>query len=302
MQLQKTERRADILVAGANGALGRTLIELLGPERAVAGTRHENWAVGPFEHVSLANDDATNAIEWQRFRVVINVAGRVRGNMPELLDANVRFPVELALAARAGNVTKFVQVSSFSIYGLANFIDANTPELPTSEYGRTKAEGDRQLASLATSSFQIASLRLPFLFDLQHPALFDQLFRLIKILPVLPVSSEPTRRSMISYADASRTLMAIGQNARSGILHSAAPRLFDFALLTKLLSEEAEFRLRTFPLPSVLVNMARLAVPGIHRRIFQSSVLCADLNIANEIAEIDGLELPIRGLIRNYFS
>ena len=301
MQLLKTERRADILVTGANGALGRTLIEMLGPERAVAGTRYQNWAAGLFQHVSLANDEAIKAIDWQRFRVVINVAGRVRGKMPELLDANVKFPVQLALAARAGNVTKFVQVSSFSVYGLADFIDANTPESPISEYGLTKAEGDRHLTALATNSFHVGMVRLPFLFDVQHPALFDQLFRLMKILPMLPVSSEPTKRSMISYADAARTLVAVGHNAHSGVLHSAAPRLFDFALLAKLLSEEAQFRLRTVPLPDIFVNMTRRAAPAIHRRIFQSSVLCPALNMANDVAEMDGIESPLRGLVRSYF-
>ena len=301
MQLRRPRAKPDILVTGANGALGQKLITLLGPERAVAGTRHENWDAGPFEHVSLVNDSALNEIDWQRFRVVINTAVKVRGSLQELTDANVFFPTRLARAARTGNVTKFVQLSSFAVYGVAEFVDDHTPELPASDYGHTKAEGDRQLTALATKSFQVALVRFPFLFDAQHPAFFNHLFRLIKILPVLPVSPIPTRRSMITYTDAARTLISVSESPCSGILHSAAPRLFDFELLTNMLRDEAKLRLRTVSLPNVVVDMVRLTAPAIHRRIFQSSALCPDLNIATGITDIEGIEKSLRELVCNYF-
>lgn len=301
MQLRSPKAKPDIMVAGANGVLGQKLLELLGPERAVAGTRRENWNAGPFEHVSLVNDAALNEIDWRRFRVVINVADRVRGSLPELTDANVIFPVKLARAARTGNVLKFVQVSSFAVYGAPEFIGADTPELPATAYGRTKAKGDRQLTALATKSFEVASVRFPFLFDLQHPAFFAQLFRLIKFMPVLPVSPIPTRRSMITYTDAARTLISVAESRYSGILHSAAPRLFDFELLTKMLLDEAEFRLRSVPLPNVLVDLVKRTAPAIHRRIFQSSILCPDINIANDVIRIEGIESSLGQLVRNYF-
>ena len=301
MQRRRPKVRPDILVAGANGVLGQKLIALLGPERAAAGTRHKDWNAGPFEHVSLLNDAALNEIHWQRFRVVINAAVRVRGSLQELTDANVIFPVKLARAARTGNVMKFIQFGSFAVYGFPEFIDIHTPELPASYYGRTKAEGDRQLTALSTKSFEVASVRFPFLFDAQHPALFAQLFRLIKFLPVLPVSSGPTERSMITYTDAARTLIFVAESAHSGILHSAAPRLFDFELLTKMLRDEAKLRLRTVPLPNVIVDMVRLTAPTIHRRIFQSSVLCPDFNIATNNTELEGIVTSLQQVVRNYF-
>lgn len=301
MPLQERTQTADILVTGANGALGRTLMELLGPNAAVAGTRRQNWGMDSFQKVLLADGDSIKALDWGKFRTVVNVAGRVHGDKKELEDANIHFPVNLALAARAGNVTQFVQVSSFSVYGLANHIDSNTRESPISDYGYTKAEGDRQLQALANESFRVTSLRLPFLFDADRPALFRPLFQAVKILPFLPIASEQTKRSMISYTDAAVALKAIVNGSRFGICHAAAPTVFDFAMLARLLLDEAGLRLRTVRLPNSMVGMIRIGAPAIHRRLFQSNVLSASLNIANEISEITDIEKPLRELVRKHF-
>ncbi len=291
-----------ILVVGANGVLGQTLIKFLGPAVAVAGTRRQDWGDDVFDHISLANDEHIKAIDWQNFCAVINVAGRVHGNTSELLDANVTFPTKLALAARAGNVVRFVQVSSFAVYGYAEYIDDKTPEAPASDYGHTKAEGDRQLHALATDTFSVASLRLPFLFDADRPALFRQLFNAIKMLPYFPVTASPTMRSMISYTDAALTLKSLVVKRGSGIYHAAAPTLFTFALLGRLLLEESNFRFRTVQLPRVVMNAIKIGAPAIHRRLFLSNVLNPAFNIVSDVADIHDIEAPLRSLVRKRFG
>ena len=290
-----------ILVAGANGALGQTLIGLLGPDIAVAGTRQQCWDNALFDHVSLANDEAIKAIDWQKFRAVVNVAGLVHGNVDELTDANVSFPMKLARSARKGNLKQFVQVSSFAVYGFAEYIDDTTREAPANDYGRTKAEGDRQLHALAADGFLVASLRLPFLFDAERPALFRQLFNAIKMLPYFPVASQPMMRSMISYTDAALTLRSVVEHHRPGVFHAAALTLFDYSLLSRILFEESGVLLRTVPLPSAIEGTIKHLAPQLYRRVFQSSVLSPCLNVSNLTSELVDLEAPLRALVRKHF-
>lgn len=298
MPPQKITNMGKILVAGANGALGQTLIGLLGPDIAVAGTRQLNWDDALFDHVSLANDEAIKAIDWRKFRAIVNVAGRVHGNVDELTDANVRFPTKLARSGREGRVKQFVQVSSFAVYGSSEYIDDRTPEAPANDYGYTKAEGDRRLHALATNGFSVASLRLPFLFDAERPALFRQLFRAIGMMPYFPVASKSTRRSMISYSDAAKTLRMLVEGRCSGTFHAAAPTPFDFETLGRLLYDELGYNFRTMRLPNVITNAIKLGAPAVHRRLFESSVLDSQINIADSMPEIIDLELPLRALIR----
>lgn len=301
MQPQKKAPMGKILVVGANGALGQVLMGLLGPDVAVAGTRRENWGSGAFEHVSLKNNEAIENLDWQKFYAVVNVAGRVQGNMSELTDANVHFPITMALAARAANVKQFVQISSFAVYGFAEHIDENTPEAPASHYGLTKAEGDRQIHALADDKFSVASLRLPFLFDADRPALFRPLFNTIQMLPYFPVASRSMMRSMISYTDAALILRAIVDSRQSGIFHAAAPTTFNLNLLGSLLFEESRFQLRTIRLPDFVTSIIRITAPNIYRRLFKSNTLSSGINIAMDNADITDLEVPLRALVRRYF-
>jgi UDP-glucose 4-epimerase len=293
----KMANMGKILVAGANGALGKTLIGILGPNVAVAGTRRKNWDTPSFDHLYLSKDGAMKTIDGRKFRAVINVAGRVNGNIDELTDANVSFPTKLAKAAREGGVKQFIQVSSFAVYGTAEYIDDGTPEVPANDYGRTKAEGDRLLQALATDDFSVASVRLPFLFDAERPALFRPLFKAARLLPYFPVASQPTRRSMISYADAAKALHKLAECRRSGIFHAAAPTLFDFETFSRLLNEELGFKLRLVCLPDVITNALKLGAPEVHRRLFQSSVLNPQINMIAGTEEITDLETSLRALI-----
>ncbi len=298
---QKMANMGKILVAGANGALGQTLIGLLGPDVAVAGTRRQNWDDVLFDHVSLENDEAINAVDWRKFRAVINVVERVKGSIDQLTDAHVSFPVKLAQSAREGNLKQFVQVSSFAVYGFAEYIDDNTREAPTTPYGHTKAEGDRQLHALAADGFSIASLRLPFLFDVERPALFRPLLNAIRMLPYFPVASKPVKRSMITYYDAARAIRKLVESPRLGVFHAAAPTLFDFEMLDRLLYEELGVHMRTVRLPDAITSAIKFGAPPLHRRLFQSNVLDPRVNMSADIEEINDMEAALRSLIRNYF-
>lgn len=287
-----------ILVSGANGALGQSLLAVLGPDAASSGSRRPSWTDPIFDHVSLASEDDIDNIDWKQFGSVINVAGRVRGTKQQLYDANVTFPVKLAMSARKGNVKHFVQVSSFAVYGDVCYIEPGTPEVPSNDYGVTKLECDRRLLDLATTNFQVATLRLPFLFDSKHPGHFRSLLKAIRILPILPISPNASRRSIISYADASSILHFVAAHKLSGILHAADPEPFDYRLILKLFLEEKSIQLIPFVMPEIFLNTLRYIMPGMYRRFFKSSLLNPNINISMFIDHLEGVEKPLRKLVR----
>lgn len=289
-----------VLVVGANGALGAQVLNALGTERGVAVTRHDGTAPAGFDHVHLGEGGALPRSALSSASAIVNAAGRVNAAPQDLHDANVSLPLALARQARDAGVRKLVQVSSFSVYGACESIGADTPIAPETEYGRSKAEGDARLAELDAASLRIECIRLPFLFGVEQPGLIGPLLGAARRLPAWPVSRTPPRRSMMTYQDAGLILAeAAADTTRRGVSHAADPALFDFELFSQLLAEEAGERLLLLRLPGVLIDPLRWLVPGLHRRLFMSSVLSPEANLAAARKLPVGMEATIRRIIRH---
>jgi nucleoside-diphosphate-sugar epimerase len=293
--------RSRIMVVGANGELGQAALRELGPEIAIAATRTSNAPIAGYEHVRLSPDGAPPLAALERCVAIINAAGKVKAEASALHEANVDLPQTLARSAKAAGVGKMVQVSSFSVFGPVEHIDNATEENPASDYGRSKAAADRALAALADGSFAIESVRLPFMFSATKPALLAPLLSLVQVARFLPdVKAAPIRRSMISYADAARILADCANDGRSGISIAADPLLFDYALLARILADEAGFNFHTLPIPGALAKAVIKTIPAIGRRLLLSSVLSAEANRAGKHPL--GLEAELRNLVRNRYK
>lgn len=286
-----------ILVAGANGTLGRQVLHFLTPKAAMAATRRAHFDNHAFMHVQI--DDLGN-IDRRCFDgvdVVINAAGAVTGSERQLHDANVVFPVALARAAKANGVRRFVQVSSFAVYGATEIIDAATTEAPVSAYGQTKAEGDRRLLVCSESAFSVVCLRIPFLFGPHQPALIGQLLKIGRRLPLVPASTS-AKRSMLTYAHAARVLCDAAQGKEAGILKAADPQPFDLSLFNRLIRESGGRPLRIFNPPVPLVALIGALSPSTHRRLFLSNLLDPAENFAACPQFEDSIEGAIRAILR----
>lgn len=287
-----------VLVIGANGSVGRASLEALGSENGVAITRR-NWPEhSPFAHIQLHSDGSLPDQAFDGVCAIINAAGRVDADEAELQAANVELPVKLARQARDCGISKFVQVSSFSIYGLAEYICHETEEMPITAYGRSKQVGDRELLALATDAFAVECVRLPFLFDIDNPALVGSLVKAALKSPFWPIADESQGRSMISYRDAGTVLAHSASSSRSCITHAADPQLFTFPLLAEAMKRETGHQLRLIKLPAPLIAIVAAAAPGLHRRLFRSSILKEEDNIAANLQLPIGLEKAISFIIR----
>ena len=232
---------------------------------------------------------------------MINAAGSVTGDDAALDTANIRLPLAIAKAAKAAGLEKMVQVSSFAIAGAADFIESSTPERPINAYGRSKAVGDSEILAIPSDSFAVECLRLPFMFSAEKPGLLSPLFSVADKLRVLPSCADrPFRRSMITYTDAARTLIACAKDSCNGKSFASDPRLFDYPLFIAILAEEAARQVRILSVPRPLVVAIDFLLPTIGRRLFRSSVLDPCINRAGKRSL--GLELELRLLAKKRYG
>lgn len=278
---------ARVLVAGGDDALGRVVLAKLG-ERGVAGAGIINKG-GRFDPAIFENADA-----------IINCAGRNIGTPAEIDEANVAYPTALARAARAAGVPRFIQVSSFSVYGKAEEIDRDSALAPDSDYGRSKVVAEQTIAQLASDRFHPVSVRLPFCFSSNEPAMLGRLIAMmlrLRVLPTPPAGS--SRRSMITYVGAANALvaLALSRELPDTLLAAADPEPLDLTALVGILRERFNRRITILPLPNALTACLRPVVPGIVDRLLRSSVLAPSANLL-----WDGTPYPVAAELDAYLD
>lgn len=290
-----------ILVCGSNGMLGGTLLRQLGPKAAIAAARIDPARDFEFCHVSL-NNELNSSIDWRQIKAVVNVAGLVKGNKDKLYEANVTFPLQMAMAARSAGVRQFIHVSSFAVYGNVSYIDDNTIEYPNTYYGKTKLEADRRLLLLQNHNFHVAVLRLPFLFNTVRVSHLNNLIKVIKFLNWLPLNSNPTLRSVMTYSDAAKVLKYICDNDLFGVLHASSPTPFSYHLLNQLITEEIGKPLRFTIIPDLIIDLMRFFKLPLVARAFDSSLLNSNINLSFSVNGIQDIQNTLRTILISKLS
>lgn len=267
---------ARILVAGGNGRLGRAVLAKLGTQ-GVAGVRGK----GLVATIVIDSDGGVEPALLDGVDAIINCAGRVTGEPREIAQANIAYAINLARTARDANVARFVQVSSFSVYGRTEHIDHNSPIAPDSVYGHSKIAAEEGLAALAGDGFRPMALRLPFMFSADEPALFGRLIPLLRKLRVLPTPQKGTsRRSMITYAGAADALirLALSHDVSAKIAVAADPNPLDLTTVARMIHMHLGKRIVLLPVPTTLADVLHRIAPGMIDRLLRSSELAPSAN------------------------
>lgn len=269
-----------VLVAGATGRLGRDVLRVLGA-RGVAATRRADGA----ETVLVGPRGVADQTRLSGLSAVINCAGLARGNPEDMEAANVDFAVALAMQARSAGVPVFVQASSFSVYGQVERIFPESPVNPTSSYGRSKAGAEAAIGAMATRDFHPVAIRLPFMFSATDPGLIGTLIKAIERLHIVPLRARgPTLRSMLTYAGAAETLVAIADqnHPKASILAVADPQPFEMRQFAHKLKAAGMGRLVELPIPGALEDAGHALVPGFVGRILRSNMLTPEANFLSD--------------------
>jgi nucleoside-diphosphate-sugar epimerase len=206
---------------------------------------------------------------------VITLVGTVRGAAKYLMAVNAELPMHLATEAARAGVSRFIALSSFSVYGAASHIGPGTPLHPTTAYGRSRLAGERKIAQLA-ERMHCTIARCPLLYGMGDSKL-EKLISLWCRLGIIPTSSMPVNRSMAHYNLAARYLDDVVQSPLSDcgltVDHFADPLAFEYRRAAEILSIETGVRKRTAPLPPFGLKLLASISPGMFRSLYSDSLL-----------------------------
>jgi dTDP-4-dehydrorhamnose reductase len=204
-----------IAVVGANGMLGRDLVE------ALAASARE--FVG-LTRADLDVTDPTAAITvLAGFDVIVNCTAWNRVDDAETLEAeasavNADGPANLAAAARATGA-RLIHISTDYVFDgtAASPIQEDAPRAPVSAYGRTKARGEE--LALAGNPGATAIVRTAWLYGEHGPSFPKTMLRLAAERETVSVVTDQVGQPTWTRDLAARLIDLIDAGVPAGIYH-----------------------------------------------------------------------------------
>lgn len=162
------------------------------------------------------------------------------GELARYRAVNCDLAVDAAKKAKAEGVRQFVFLSTMAVYGLtAAFgktvtITAQTPTVPTDNYGLSKLEAERALLSLEGPDFRVAILRPPMIYGKDCKGNFRSLVSLARRLPFFP--KVPNRRSMLYVGSLNRLVQQIIDREERGIFCPQDPEYVNTSAMVQAIA------------------------------------------------------------------
>jgi len=201
-------KRQTVLVTGANGFVGRCLVQMLETQGYVVRRAVRTGAV-------LENEIAVGSIgpttNWETavagVDAVVHLAARVHHPNEEHAEElyrqiNAEGTLQLARTASHANVRRFIFLSSILVNGSCTDqrgpFSENDRFLPRGVYGQSKAAAELSLQELAgNSQMSVSIVRPPLVYGREAGANFRQLAAAIKMGVPLPFGLLNNRRAFI---------------------------------------------------------------------------------------------------------
>jgi len=261
-----------ILVTGANGFIGRHLVETLHGRghRVRALVRNPAQAAGFDRSVEVRIGDVTRPLTLpgavEGTRAVYHVAGCVKSQrIATYYEVNAGGTRSLVLACRksAPDLDRFLLVSSLAATGPVRQgrpVRESDPPRPVSNYGRSKRQGER-LAFEHAGKIPVTVVRPPVVYGPRDTGVltFFQLAR----RGYRPVFTREKYYSIIHVEDLVRGILdaAASPVAVGRVYHLANQGAPSFSLLFRIIARHVGRReLRPLPLPTALLPLVALIV------------------------------------------
>ena len=162
------------------------------------------------------------------------------GELARYRAVNCDLAVDAAKKAKAEGVRQFVFLSTMAVYGLtAAFgetvtITAQTPTVPTDNYGLSKLEAERALLALEGPDFRVAILRPPMIYGKDCKGNFRSLVSMARRLPFFP--KVPNRRSMLYVGSLNRLVQQIIDREDRGIFCPQDPEYLNTSAMVQAIA------------------------------------------------------------------
>ena len=198
-----------VLITGVNSYVGNKFTEWM-----------DNYpGEVDIDKVSM-RDNKWRSMDFSVYDSILHVAGiahrkETQKNKGLYFKVNRDITYEIASKARKDGVNQFVFLSTMSIYGMiTGEIGKKTIPNPSTFYGLSKLEAERDIFSLNNDKFKIAILRPPMIYGRNCPGNYTKLKRLVLKVPVFPAIEN--KRSMIYIENLSEFIKQIIFKEKSG--------------------------------------------------------------------------------------
>ena len=162
------------------------------------------------------------------------------GELARYRAVNCDLAVDAAKKAKAEGVRQFVFLSTMAVYGLtAAFgktvtITAQTPTVPTDNYGLSKLEAEQALLALEGPDFRVAILRPPMIYGKDCKGNFRSLVSFARRLPFFP--KVPNQRSMLYVGSLNRLVQQIIDREDRGIFCPQDPEYVNTSAMVQAIA------------------------------------------------------------------
>lgn len=218
-----------VLITGKNSYIGKSFkefIEISYPDYII-------------ECISIRNDE-WKKLDFSNYDSILHLAALVHKNeKKEKYEAykqiNKDLTLQIAKKARNDGINQFIFLSTMNIYGLINGeINKDTMPNPLTYYGKSKYEAEIELIKLSSPSFKVSIVRPPMVYGKDCPGNFDNLKKLINIIPIFP--SYKNKRSMIHIDNLALFIKLLIDNKDEGVFHPQNKNYVKTSSLVKQIS------------------------------------------------------------------
>ncbi|MCK4825734.1 NAD-dependent epimerase/dehydratase family protein, partial [bacterium] len=197
-----------ILVTGANGFIGKRLVQILSERGHSVCRCTRNYS----EYSDIAVGEIGPDTDWKDavdgVSTVIHLAGRAHVLNETVIDplvefrrTNVEGTLTLAQHSVHARVKRFIYISSIGVNGVQSsrpFMDSDTPH-PIEPYAISKYEAECGLRQIAKSSdMDVVIIRPPLVYGANAPGNFGRLMRVAYKGVPLPLGAVHNKRSLVA--------------------------------------------------------------------------------------------------------
>jgi len=293
--------RDKILITGASGYIGSCIARDLNEQgNSVLGTARSCANVSNRDIEWLYTGDLQHFQNWanelDKCNVVIHCAGIAHrtASSEEYIQSNFKVTVDLAHAAVACNVEKFIFISSTAVYGEAlerGVVSEKDSCNPITPYGESKLNAEISLQQIfASVPTKLVILRLPLVYGDQCPGNFRRIVGAINSGIPYPFATFSSNKSVLSVrnlTDALDVILRVVPDARKlsdedlstdGVYNLCDENCISIKEIATLIAKARSCNNKSFYFPPSLLRFACLLIGKSteYETMSAQAVLCND--------------------------